>query len=355
MKSPIRIQGKLHPFSHLPGAVCLVPKTSIEVQIFPCLIRLRDLNKSAAVHEYSLNAGELKQFTVELDLEGGLVRVWGEAAQGYLRYRIYAKERALFLELERGPAGLQFGSTTLKKGAPTKLRDLSQPVFSTSQEKLSLGKHRLQDWDQIKARADLAELLPACYALSQQSFSIDRNVKRAGVLKLLDQLREQISQKNKLEVDSILSQIFQVGFQGILSPRIYDENFLGILPFEPLDKELSSTLMLTELGQLVRSLFFQASEKEVSFLPCLPPGFHSGRFIRVKWEGDEIDFEWSKKQLKQVVWRCNSKKQIKLHLPKPLGSFRARGSLRARGERKSALNLLDLPQATIYLDRFEKG
>ena len=155
---------------------------------------------------------------------------------------------------------------------------------------------------------------------------------------------------------SLFSELFQTAFQGILSPRLHDEKFLGILPEGEVPASFSSLLVLQESAKLIRSLFFKEQEDSYFFLPCLPPEIHSGRLINiVTLSGDEIHMEWSKKTLKKVIVRSRADKKVTFQLQRALKSFRVRSSKNELGKKMSADEPFSLKaNQTVYLDRFEK-
>jgi hypothetical protein len=137
------------------------------------------------------------------------------------------------------------------------------------------------------------------------------------------------------------------GFSGILAPRLSDGH-QGIVPEG--DYPFSPLGLLTEGSKLIRSLFFEEKENIISFLPELPPAFHAGRMVSVQTSlGDEIDFEWSKKTLRRVVFRVNVSREVHLDLQSSIKSFRI-----GKKNRMPADKLLALEAGkTLYLDRFQ--
>lgn len=154
-----------------------------------------------------------------------------------------------------------------------------------------------------------------------------------GTLKLLDQL----------------DLLFQAAFQGILVPRLSDENYLGLIPEEKIPSGISPLGILHEGARQIERLFFYEEDGVWHFLPKLPKEFHAGRFIYLtSAAGDRIDMEWSKKELKKVVIHPQSNRTIQLRLQSSLHRFRLQ---------KKQIMQRDQPielQAgkTLFLDRF---
>ncbi|MDN3505713.1 MAG: hypothetical protein P0S96_00590 [Simkaniaceae bacterium] len=292
----IQITTKFRPFSHRPGIRSLIPYTTWEAQVFPTKVFLRDL-KNGKTKE--LTIAPSTKFTVMLDLEKGRLLVCGKE-----------------LSLEK------------------------QSLFP-SKKRLYMGVHKKQDFEMIKRRSDMAEVFPLWLKLSQLIPEVALPSKPIGTMQLLEEGR--------------LEDFFQAGFQGLFCPRLKDENYLGLIPdFDP-PNNLCPLGLLHEGARQIEELFFFADKNTWHFLPALPKEFHAGRFIHLETlEGDELDIEWSKKQLKKVIIRPITSREIKLSLKKGLKTFRIRKSLRQSGELAKGAVSLKAGQ-TLYLDRFTRS
>ncbi len=343
----IKIVERLLPFSHQSGTFCLIPYTTWEVQVFPTRLYFRNLRGLKEDFALTLSCkGPIKQFTVQQDLEHGYVRIFGHTQEGYMEYLI-DKGALYFKKLPL--TGIVCGTETVHKGMSYALPLHAEPVHNTK-ERLSLGMHRSQDWELVKRRMDLREIFPIWLKLA--AFIPEEKVKEfpnTGTLALLHACKKAMTQGEKNQIVPLFANVFQTSFQGILAPRLSDELFLGIAPENRSD--LSPLLMLHQGAALIRSLFFQEEGDTISFLPILPPEFHSGRFLM----GDEIAFEWSKKLIKKIILKSRSDREVRLKLQKPIQSFRVRYSLKDRGKKifKDQPILLKADQM-IYCDRFEK-
>lgn len=304
----IQITQKLRPFSHQPGTCCLIPFTTWEVQIFPAKLQFRNLAGAGKEEKNLPIFGPVKNFTALLDLEKGRVEVFGHGKKGYFRYFISPKEYP-FLKGEKLPL---------------------------SKKRLFFGVHKKQDWDAIHSRSQMGEVFPFWVRLA--ALIPAKPFASVGTGNLLEQ--------------GLLEETFQAGFQGILSPRLEDENHLGLVPEEKTSK--SPIGLIHEGAKQIEELFFLDDQNSWHFLPSLPKELHSGRFVFVDTkEGDLVHFEWSKKELKKVIIDPVKTRSIKLSLQSRLKSFRVRKSLRQKGERMSRASSLDLVKGQrIYLDRF---
>jgi hypothetical protein len=286
----ITILQKLAPFSHLPGTCCLIPNSSWVVQAFPTLLKFENCITGEKREEVLPWKGPIKDFTVQQDLERGCVRIFGHTAQGY---RLH----------------------TIQEGKPP-----------SRLEKLSLGMHKALDWEMVKRRCNMAEILPVWFRLGQL-----------------------VPPSGQAWLPPDLKGVFQTYFHGLFTPRLVDEDHLGIFP--PDRKIAEDRLALLREGYLaIRAQFFQKREGVYIFLPAVAAEFHSGRFL-----SEAVDFEWSKKSLQKIVLRSTAACEIVMQLPKPLKSFRMRASLKEKGERFFCDRPLVLQaNATLFCDRFEK-
>lgn len=315
----ITIAERLRPFSHLPGASCVIPWSSFKVQAFPALLIFENLH-TFEKHEYKLDwKGPVKEFTLELDLEKAVVWVYGKTLEGHRRICIEMQEAGIAIDKK-----LVFPGTQL---------------MPHSVERLSLGMSKKLDWELVLRRQEMAEIFPIWLRLGQM-------VPKSGTTSLFQECE-------KLDVISTYLKLFLIGFEGILSPRLSDSAHQGIVEGKFSESPL---ILLTEGAKYIRALFFKETAQGWNFLPCLSPEFHAGRFVQLTTKaGDKIDFDWSKKVLQKVVIQPKSDREILISLPKPLTSCRQRTSLKEKGRRHLMERPLILrPGQKLFLDRFEK-
>lgn len=359
----IKIAERLHPFSHQSGTHCLIPKTTWELQAFPTLLRFRDMQSTEYFEMVLPFKGPIKGFTLEQNLEKGFIHIFGMSQEGYIDCQIAREKNSLKLICTKIPeveCHFLGKSLPLRKGEsiilPITLKD---EQFLPTSERLSLGMHKSQDWVLVQRRMDLSEIFPIWLRLA--ALIPQRKLKElppVGTLLLLKECKKALDQEEKNTIKPLFTALFQTAFQGILSPRLTDEQFLGIIP--PFEGEIPATLspllVLQESAKLIRELFFKEEGEKIFLLPCLPTEMHSGRFIGIKTAaGDEIHLEWSKKILKKVIYRSATEKEITLELQRPLKSFRVRYAQKDHGSRVLADDPLFLGAGqTLYLDRFQK-
>lgn len=324
----IAIKTRLRPFCHLPGTTCMVPWSPWKVKIFPTLLKFHHMIEGRALEVQLQWKGPIFDFTAELDLEKGAVVVFGHTTEGYRRAEIFMAAEGLMLALDKKKTVIDPGSLLPK-----------HPL-----ERLSLGNHKALDWELVRRRKDLTEILPIWHHLGQMvSYTHAEKVGTAALLQPYE----------KTVVEYAFLKLFMVGFEGIMVPRLSDSDHQGII--EEGEFFHSPLILLTEGAKLIRSFFFQETSTSLAFLPCLSPAWHAGRFVNLRTSiGDTLDFEWSKKLLRRVVIRANSSREVKIILQKPLASFRLRKSYKEKGSRWFTEQLLTLEKGqTLDLDRFE--
>lgn len=321
----IPIAARLRPFSHVPGTSCMIPYSSWQVQAFPALLRFTNL-LSDETQEMALNTqGPVLDFTVELDLEKGGVHIFGHSQRGYQRFSIGMEESGIRVVSEKGKNKILLPAKGLLR--------------NPSKERLSLGSHKALDWELVKRKQDLTDILPVWFRLGQ--LVPETPLPKNGMATLLKPC-------DKLEVVPQFLKLFMAGFHGILTPRLFDDEYQGIIDTDKKNTDCPLGLLTTG-AKWIRSLFFTEEKDGFAFLPCLPPQFHAGRFLHLETSrGDVIDLEWSKKLLRRAIIRPGMTRKVRFHFQKAIKSFRV------KGERHAAETPFMFEAGkTLYLDRFE--
>jgi hypothetical protein len=321
---------KLAPFSHTPGTCALIPGTLWEAEVFPALVRLRHLVTGQRYEKILDYRGPVLGFTVQQDLEKGFLRFFGTAQQGY--FCSYLKAGQEYVELDG-------------EKLPLPIPELKPP---SSAQRLSFGVHKAQNWDFVRTRLDPCEIWPFWLLLAQQTPAAPLH--KVGSYALL----QACEHAQKVDAASLWRSVFMGCFQGILSPRLFDEWHQGLFPSHEADREIPAVGLLHEGARLIRSLFFAEQGQELFLLPHLPPQCHAGRFIRIKTaRGDELSMEWSKKRIKKVLFRSAHTGEVLLKLQKGITSFRIRRSMKDKGQIVSSAKPFICEAGTLlYLDRF---
>ncbi len=345
----IAIAERLHPFSHRPGSAVILPGSPYCVDVFPTKISISDLSQVDA--SFCFEAvwgweGPVADFTVVQDLERGEVVVFGKAVQGYFRYRIGALvgSPGVAVTLDKTPTGLAF----VTKGWPCSstvgtvhlFGDGSLPVYKPPHlERLSLGSHKAQEWERMGNHLDFATLLPIWHRLGQMVPAFEHQP-------IFDRLQQTVAQKERLQVLHRLKEIYLVAFDPCLTPRRHDPFFQGI----DLPKVTGSPLaVLSEGAVLIRSLFFQHSDNQISLMSVVPPDFHSGRMLDVAC-GDwgTMSFEWTKKEARRALLHVHQDKQIALTATADQHACRVRTSTKDRGTPYRLGSPLNLEAGRVY-------
>lgn len=328
----ITIAQRFHPFSHESGTKFLLPNSSYSVQVFPTRLNFVDIDGQRESFFLLFDfVGPLEDFTAELNLELGILRVFGMTKKGYMRYILCAKKEGIWMTVEKLPEEMlvchrSFSPEQLCLSKGESLL-ISHPFKNfgkmKNEERLSLGIDKAQDWGLIRRRNDFKEIFPFWLMLSRWIPQKDAE-KDLGNYLLLQECRRKIDQGEKGAVLKAFHHLFLAAFDGVLVPRLYDSEYQGILPGVEQKESLSSPLpLLTEGADLIRSMFFQERGEKIAILPCLPSEFHSGRMIGVKpLKGLTLDFEWTKKNLRRMRISSLDEGEILLSLPKGIHSCR---------------------------------
>ena len=302
---------------------CVIPRTHSILTAFPTLLRID-------AHDIPIPVtGPVRNFTLQQDLERDSIFVFGKAKEGYFRLQVLANETSIQLISEKGPViRLEFPTSRYQPEA--------------EMERLSLGSHKAQDWDLVKRRADLSEILPALFFLGQKVPQVTEETwKGTAALLTLPDKRDNL--------EGALLALFQAGFADLLVPRLFDDQYQGFTSTEVVGG--NPFFLLQRSAKILRSLFFRQEGKVLSFLPFLPISFHAGRMTHIQVPGvGVLDFEWSKKVLRRVQIQAHFCGEVGFQLQKEIQSFRV------NKERVLEKNepLMLTKHTTYYLDRFQK-
>jgi hypothetical protein len=329
----ITIAERFHPFSHAMGRKFLLPHTTFCAQVFPNRLNFVDLEAKQEPFSHRFDfAGPMRDFTAELDLEKGILRVFGTTQKGFMRYTVFAKSDGIWLD-----------NTLL----------LSYPIVipAKTQERLSLGTHKAQEWEPVRRRLDCKEIFPLWLHLSHHIPRKEIDTLE-GNYSLIEECRQKITCGDKEKVLESFEHLILAAFDGVLVPRLYDTDFQGILPEPQHLKQLSALPLLTQGAHLIRSLFIQEKADGIALLPCLPPQFHCGRMTHVQASnGVTLHLEWTKKALRRLQISSPHEKEVLLQLPKAIRSCRMKK--KRHSIEHGRMTLLLAPRQTIELDRFE--
>ncbi len=340
----IAIAARFRPYTHHLGNFALLPASSLAIQAYPNLLRVfaveHELCEIGKI-DFSF-AGPIDDFTVQTDLEKNRIVIWGKARQGFFRYFLSpAGARQMALAWDRQPQAVNWQATSglLADGL----------MQTNSLCRLFLGISKQGNWERIKERLLLAEILPYWHAFAMRvpvAFPVLEQRSLAAECQNAIQLQE------RLTAGTHLKNLFLAGFKGIFVPRLQDEEHQGFLL--PVSESMTSMALLNASKDLIESLFFHFNDRELRLLPCLPPELHCGRMTGVKLENILLDFEWTKKKMRRMMLLTDKSEALRVLLPKDIHSFR----LTTKENEKGALysngsEILLEPGVTYLCDRFE--
>ena len=324
--SPINIFEKLRPFSHLAGTKIPLPYSEIGVQVFPAALRLLHLNKLIPLNI----SGPVKNFTCMIDLERGVLQVFGEAASGYFRYYIFAHDDKVCFFQDRGDPVLKDEGVLLFADKLPSLKKF---------EKFSLGLSKTLDFELVRRRNLLEEILPIWFRMGQMFKCSYEHVSHS--------LLESLIQSTGLPSKSAFLNLFQAGFSGIFHPEEVDNSYLG-MSTPPIGLNQNPFSSLVEGFHKIRSLLILEKNLDCVILPGILLYFPHGKMTGIQTSFGEIDVEWTKHHIRQMVVHCKASGQVHLSFPKTHKNCRLNAS-----ELNLNLNLsldcaLDLRKDTRY-------
>ncbi|MBS3904850.1 MAG: hypothetical protein KGZ39_05955 [Simkania sp.] len=339
----IDIALRCKPFSHEPGTVCLIPGTDWRVRVFPTLIHFFGPEGQRHTEHFPIE-GPIEGFTIEQDLEQKKLRVFGRAKLGYQRYEIRCVQDIIDMVIEKPEKKI--------------IRIASSPTMALPKERLSLGMHKLQHWEEMRRRLDLREILPLWFRLGLMtpSASQQTNTQKQGSLGLFEECLALYETKEKKALEIRLRHLMMAGFGGMMNPRLCDPDHQGILSDDPEEDHKRSLKLLQGGAELIRSLFFLEKQNTWHLLPCLLPRFDAGRLTQVETRsGDLLDLEWSKSTMRRMIIHPKIDHSIEIVLPKELRRCRLRHRIQEKGRSIQTGETIQLSaDKAVFLDRFEK-
>lgn len=349
----IIIRDRFRPFSHTPGASCLIPGSSLVVTAFPTRLIFEDLLSKERREISFLLRGPLVNFTLQQDLERDVVYIFGRSQEGFFRLRLRAVSEGVECYVEKSPQG---GLVSRERGTVCSGEGWIESIAlkqtqPRTLERLSLGNHKTQDVDQMRRRCDLKEVLPLLYHLGQKT--PEGVPSQDGIAHLIAMCQERVTQGARQESYTALESLYLAGYHSCLVPRLFDTEFQGI-SFAG-HSEASPCFLVAKTARVIRELFLVEEAAQVALLPCLPTAFESGRWVGGMLEGiGVIDFEWSRGHLRRVAIHATIDRSFNLRLQKGIKTGRVRRAWSERGEIWDVGQPLKLESGRILLlDHFQ--
>lgn len=336
--------------------MCILGTTYI-LSVYPTAIRV-EREHSETIHIDWQLTGLIKDFTVTWDLERNRTIVHGIAKEGYFSYQVLAEGAHLLLYVDRAKMG-QLRGTIRSTGLEICLQPKENSILSLLDEmmakpkleRLSFGSHKAQNWEKIQTRLDPLEYFPFWFTAGQYATHKELAEKR-GALECMQRCQELLHHPSKELLVEKLSELFQVGFEGMLVPKLYDNHYLGVLQA---GQQGAVPHELVRQGYLlIRSMLLQEKQDHIAILPHLASCFHAGRCLDLALAHGKCSMEWSKKLLKKVILLSEKPQTLHFSFQKPLKSFRLRSLQGGPLKRASCDAPLTLGHGVYVLDRFEK-
>jgi hypothetical protein len=340
------IADRLRPFSHTLGHEAVIPGTLYKVRVYPAALEVISLETFESKRFIWDLQGPVHPFTVEQDLETSTLKIYGEALQGYFRLVLKKEMGNLVLFVEKAPLGL----TSLVTGDKIVVFALKSCVEKRGKDRLFLGNDKQKDWDQIRKRRNLAEILPLWHGLGQ--LSPESKQGEGPIFALLEDLKERVAKQDR-NLEELFLKIYLAGFSGGLVPRAHDDEFQGFVPLFEGNLEACSLLSLG--SELIRSLFFQEKEGVYYILPCVLPQFVFGKLLGIVTKnGMQIDLEWSKGFIRRVVLSPKQDGPISLRFLPEVKGFRLKKNYKDAGSFLTRdVPILAKVGERLYLDCFQ--
>ena len=210
---PSLLTNQMRPFSHVPGASCMLPSSSWKITAYPTQIILKNLGPGNEIILFSLKiSGPIENYTLMQDLERGLVLIFGTGKEGYFSFQLIATSDAIQLILKRAPErgiALSFqGKDTQLKRQDIYVFPVSHQVVLHAYEKIHFGCHKKKDWTLVKRRLNLGEILPIWFAIGKKCPRLPLHYN--GTAHLLKECETVIKKKNRLEIGPLLIKLFAI-------------------------------------------------------------------------------------------------------------------------------------------------
>ncbi|CDR34963.1 hypothetical protein [Criblamydia sequanensis] len=335
----IRINDRFRPFTRKPGTLLLIPGTSLGVKIYPAKLFFFELDSKTPnpLFEMDLNfEGIASRFLALADLERGRIQVQFNTSQGErVVYRLLREENKILFVFDKKPSSL---TLWLNKN-PTIEEEFFVLPYSPKgeqipvKERLSLGVNKAQDFDKIKERSSLKELIPLWFFLG----SLTPRGK--------DPLQ---SFSKKEELEDFLEKTLQLEFSGILAPDASKTSYLA-----PHNKPLehSPFSILNEGYLLIKSLFIQETEDTLFILPHLPPFCKTGR-LKAALTNGFIELEWRKHKVLKLIYHSFEDQKLNLKMGTLIKQCRFSDSKESKINITNFLNISFKKGHSYYFDKF---
>ena len=164
----ISIAARNRPFSHLPGASALLPERAGLFRHFqPKFVYSIAKKKYQTIYGNSLKLhGPVREFTLQQDLEKGIVLIWGIAVEGRFRLRLQAGSGRLNCGWKKPRRPELFAREKCSKNDHLSW-NIPGPFVKTRFGKIIIGKPSRPGVGKCVAQDRFTEIFPVLFHLSQ--------------------------------------------------------------------------------------------------------------------------------------------------------------------------------------------
>jgi hypothetical protein len=342
----MKIPAPYRAFSHKPGAKVMIPGTLWTLTAYPAELIFAPLDKDpTCILELGIT-GPVSPFTVEQDLKRKKVTVYGQAEEGYFRFSL---QEDLIFKVEKAPTkGISYKDVIKKEKGIFFTGDqisFSKATLSKNPvEELFLGSNKAREFEKIRTRKDIKEILPLWHGLGQMTPG--SSATKGAALDLLEEAEKAPSQE-------LFLKLFLATLSEGFVPRGFDEERQGILTSE---KEETAPYILERGAALIRSLFFKEEKGTYYLLPRMLSQLPCGKMLGIVTEdGSILNLEWTKHQIRTLEVTVKQDKELALVFPKDIKRFRLKTSPKDKGQILQQGEVISTQTGqTLFLDRFQK-
>lgn len=341
----ISIHHKLKPFSHLKKQQVLVPGLSTLFTSYPCRLEGFDLFNLKPLFSIDFKITDyLFEFTTEVDFEKKVLRIFGRPEGGFIEFKVFKKEKALYLKLERYFQDsleliLDGLNITLKIKEAIKIGQEDFDTFDTS-ERVDFGISKKQDLLNIETNKSLKQYLPYLFSLGTK-LKIGEPIHPVYPLDFIKTWPSFNQNELKKGLEKVLCGFFSIGF----IPSFDDLYYQGLNCDQSI--KISPLYLLSSLAFWFKDALVKHKDSTLEFFSQLPKELIAGKACDLCFDFGKVHIEWTKGFLRQVILVIEKEVSLQLVFPKNVRSFRMK-------KNKKILPLTHLyTQGVYHLDRFE--
>ena len=279
------------------------------------------------------------EFQIEQDLEKDLIKVFLRVEKSYFQFEIFHDDESIVFSLKRGKEvylEFQGKEILLQKGEALSFHAGRAFVYD-HMERLSFGVSKKLNWELIKKRNDLNEILPILFFLGQKIEPSERELEIKGP-------------ETKKEFEHFLLSYFH----HMLVPRRGSDRREGIFSeLLPIHFKLEELIRIAY--ESIRKWLLREDLGKVFLLESLPNEFIHGRVLGLKANHAFFDIEWNKGKILKIKITGRHDGVLEIQWPKYVDSFRIKHHLKEKGRWVSRdEEILVSPSSIYYLDNFQK-